>query len=200
MKNLFCIDYQAYNKSNILTKLVVTKEFMTKELSYTLETGGITEEEKNLILDKIFSFYKYNIYNDEITKEIISLFFNRIISGDFKINTYNENNANCIAFICKKYIHLNTLSLFRNKVITLKEIKKLHNIFSNYGKGIDYEVIDEYVCFEKYKDAKAVTHLMGRKILTDYRYNGFNIANISSDNLFLYHPNNIEPIKIPQRK
>jgi hypothetical protein len=154
MTPLYKICYNDCKSSEKLETVfqVDTKYLNNKEL---LRKNNLKESDIQSLLDKknIMFFYRYAIFNEELFKEVKKFLFYRTITGEVKAvliknRLYFTHNE-------KVFLNSSTAYLYENKFLTLREIKKFHDIFSNYVEEKDYATA-ECLYFKKYKYAKDV--------------------------------------------
>jgi hypothetical protein len=86
-------------------------------------------------------FHSYKIYNEKIIDDIKLVLFHRIVARDLKIARWTKDyklRPNVLIFITYTGILTNTYSLYKKNILTLEEIKKVHNVFSKYKADEDY--------------------------------------------------------------
>jgi hypothetical protein len=145
---IFFFDYEQplFEEKRIYKKAYVNTDYITcKEL---LKKNNLSTEDVQKILNtkNVIRFYNYTTSNENIINDITSLFFVKILNGEIHKNELfiKENNKTTI----------NTFELYKNKILTLREVKKINNIFSKYDEK-DYSTYEE-LFFKQYRLARKV--------------------------------------------
>jgi hypothetical protein len=145
----------AVNGNNFLEIRKDDIRFINSDFFYReelLKANNLTKFDIQCILEDTVSFYTYTVINEKIYEDIKKLFFHKIISGDLKIDLFTNN----LCFTQGIYCYSSTINMYRNKVLTLKEINNLHNVFLNYKRGKDYAIFEQLFFITKSSAKKAI--------------------------------------------
>lgn len=145
MKKIYRIYYHYQDYLHTLNDIsFIDTKFLSNEKF--LKDNNLSDEYIQSILNKSMSFYYYKINNKKIFDEIKQQLFHKIITGELTVSCFKSK----LSFISNDCFYTSTLALYRDKILSLKEVKNFHNIFSKYKEKIDY-VATEELCFNNYK-------------------------------------------------